>query len=141
MPAPPSTNWLRIDSGGKSHTVTFASHDWKMLNQLPMGRHWLMSFGFLGPTKATIATIAKGPLIGYEVVGDREIMLSDSRALLPEVVAYAHDPTPPSYFHGSMRPRKLPRKRPITWPTVLPPVIDFLASLDATKVTIYNHHR
>ena len=118
--------------------MTFASHDWKMLNKVPMGRHWLMSFGFLGPTKAAVV---KGPLIGYEVVGDRETMLSDSRALLPEVVAFVNDPTPPSYFHGSIRPQRPPRKRAIAWPDVLPPLIDFLASLDEAKVTIYNHHR
>ncbi len=97
-----------------------------------------MSFGFLGPTTATVA---KGPLIGYEVIGNRETMLNDSRALLPEVVAYANDPAPPSYFHGSIRPRKPPRRRPIAWPTVLPALIDFLASVDEAKVTIYNHHR
>jgi hypothetical protein len=97
-----------------------------------------MSFGFLGPTSATVA---KGPLIGYEVIGNRQIMLSDSRALLPEVVAFVTDPTPPSYFHGSIRPQRPPRKRAIVWPDVLPPLIEFLASLDEPKVTIYNHHR
>ena len=138
MPESPGTNWLRIDSGDKSHLVIFASHDWKTLNKLPMGRHWLLSFGFLGPSTPVVT---KGPLIGYEVIGDRETMLSDSRMLLPGVVAFANDPTPPSYFHGSVRPRKPPRKRPIAWPQVLPPLIEFLSSLDEAKLKIYNHHR
>ena len=134
----PGTNWIRIDSGEKSHLVVFASHDWKMLDKVPMGRHWTKSFGFYGPASPAIV---KGPLIGYEVVGNRETMLSDSRLLLPEVVAFANDPTPPSYLHGSVRPRKPPRRRPIAWPQVLPPLIEFLSGLDEPKVKIYNHHQ
>jgi hypothetical protein len=141
MSKSPGTNWIRIDSGEKSHLIVFASHDWKVLGResgIPMGRHWLKSFGFGGPS---LPVVTRGPLIGYEVIGDRETMLNDSRLLLSEVVAFANDPTPSSYFHGSVRPRKPPRKRPIAWPHVLPPLIDFLSSLDKPKVKIYNHHQ
>lgn len=141
MPKSPGTNWLRIDSGEKSHLVVFASRDWKMLSREPsisIGRHWLMSFGFHGPPGASVAA---GVQVGYEVTGDRAIMLNDSRLLLPQVVAFANDTSPPSYFHGSIRPRKPPRKQAIAWPSVLPPLIEFLSGLDAPKVQIYNHHR
>ena len=138
MSKSPGTNWIRIDSGEESHLVVFASRDWKMLDKVPMGRHWKKSFGFYGPSHPVVR---KGPLIGYEVIGDRETMLSDSRLLLPEIVAFANDPTPPSYFHGSVRPRKPPRRRPIAWPHVLPPLIEFLSALDEPKVKIYNHHQ
>src|SRR5690349_10625697 len=105
MSESPGTNWIRVAAGEKSHLIVFSSHDWKILGRepgIPMGRHWLKTFGFYGPSNPAVA---KGPLIGYEVIGDRETMLSDSRLLLPEVVAFANNPTPPSYFHGSVRPR------------------------------------
>jgi hypothetical protein len=141
MQQSPGTNWLRIDSGEKSHLVVFASRDWKILSRepsIPMGRHWLLSFGFPGPPGATVAG---GVQVGYEVMGDRLTMLGDSRLLLPQVVAFANDTSRPSYFHSSVRPRKPPRKHVIAWPSVLPPLIEFLSGLDAPKVRIYNHHQ
>jgi len=121
--------------------VVFSSRDWKVLlrePRIPMGRHWLRTFGFDGPPGSTVA---QGLQIGYEVTGDRNVMLEDSRLLLPQVVAFASDPTPPSYFHGSIRPRKPPRKHVLASPSVLPPLIEFLAGLTEASVKIFNHHR
>ena len=139
MTTSPGTNWFRIDSGEKSHLVVFTSRDWKVLLRqpsIPMGRHWLRSFGF-----EHCSSVAGGLVIGIEVVGDRKTMLDDSRKLLPEVVAFANDPTTPTYFHGSIRPRKPPRKHVSIWPSVLPPLIEFLSGIDEPKVRIYNHHQ
>ena len=139
MPASPGTNWLRIDSGEKSHTVIFTSRDWKLLlrePRIPMGRHWLRSFGF-----DHCGSVAGGLVIGYATAGDRQTMLDDSRSLLPQVIAFSNDPNPPTYFHGSIRPRKPPRKHVPVWPSVLPALIEFLSGIDEPKVRIFNHHR
>ena len=141
LPRPTSTNWLRVIAGDKWHLVVFSSRDWKVLlkeSRIRMGRHWLRTFGFGGPAGSTVA---EGLQVGYEVTGDRNEMLNDSRLLLPQVVEYASDPTPPSYSHGSARPRKPPRKHVLAWPSVLPPLIEFLEGLTEAEVKIYNHHQ
>jgi hypothetical protein len=142
FPKPASTNWLRVISGEKSHLVIFASRDWKILSRessIPMGGHWLQSFGFRGVPGP--GSIARGPEIGYEVMGDRLTMLNDSKALLAEVVAFVKNPIEPSQWQGSIRPRRKPRKHMLAWPGVLPPLIGFLSDLREPKVTIYNHHQ
>ncbi len=141
LPRPTSTNWLRVIAGDKWHLVVFASRDWKALNnesRIPMGRHWLRTLGFGGPPGSTVA---EGLQVGYEVTGDRNKMLKDSRLLLPQLLEYASDPTPLSYSHGSARPRKPPRKHVLAWPSVLPPLIEFLEGLTEAEVKIYNHHQ
>ncbi|MFN7139057.1 MAG: hypothetical protein ACK4UN_06950, partial [Limisphaerales bacterium] len=145
FPRPESTNWLRVIAGDKSHLVVFASRDWKVLTReiaLPSGREWLNQFGFNGPANSEgESVIAKGLEIGYEVEGDREAMLEISKALLPEVEAYDANPPDTSTWGGSIRPRK--KKKPVrcSWPKVLPPLIDFLASLSEPKLKIFNHHQ
>jgi hypothetical protein len=142
FPRPASTNWLRVISGEKSHLVVFASRDWKVLSRessIPMGRHWLRSFGFHGTPGS--GGIAKGLEVGFEVTGDRLTMLNDSKSLLSEVTAFVNNPTEPSQWQGSIRPRRKPRKHILAWPSVLPPLIEFLSGLQEPKVTIYNHHR
>jgi hypothetical protein len=143
FPRPDSTNWLRVISGEKSHLVIFASRDWKVLSKessLPMGRHWLQSFGFRGAPGS--GSVAKGFEVGFEVTGDRLTMLNDSKSLLAEVTAFVNDATEPSQWQGSIRPRRRkPRKQILAWPSVLPPLIKFLSSLQESKVTIYNHHQ
>jgi hypothetical protein len=141
LPRPTSTNWLRVIAADKWHLLVFASRDWKVLlneSRIPMGRHWLRTFAFFG---APGSTTALGPEIGYEVTGDRNEMLKDSKLLLPQVVEFASDPTPPTYSHGWTRPRKPPRKQVLAWPSVLPPLIGFLEGLTEAEVKIYNHHR
>jgi hypothetical protein len=141
LPRPTGTNWLRVIAGDKWHLVVFASRDWKLLSnesRIPMGRHWLRTFGFAGPPGSTVA---EGLQVGYEVTGDRNEMLKVSKLLLPQVVEFASDPTPQSYFHGSTRPRKPPRKHVLAWPSVLPPLIEFLEGLTEAEVKIYNHHQ
>jgi hypothetical protein len=141
LPRPTSTNWLRVIADDKWHLVVFASRDWKVLlkePRIPMGRHWLRTFGFFG---APSSTVAQGLEVGYEVIGDRNEMLKDSRLLVPQVVEFASDPTPPSNSHGSTRPRKPPRKHVLAWPSVLPPLIEFLEGLTEAEVKIYNHHQ
>jgi hypothetical protein len=143
FPRPDSTNYLRVISGEKSHLVIFASRDWKVLSKessLPMGRHWLQSFGFLGAPGS--GSVAKGFEVGFEVAGDRLTMLNDSKSLLAEVTAFVNNPTEPLQWQGSIRPRRRkPRKQILAWPSVLPPLIEFLSSLQESKVTIYNHHQ
>jgi hypothetical protein len=144
FPRPQSANWLRIITKEKAHLVEFSSRDWKILareRSIPSGREWLAVFGFNGPPDST-ASVAKGLEIGYDFPGDTKAMLEVSRLLLGEVVAFASNPPKVSYWHGSIRPRPKPRPKPaLIWPSVLPPIIEFLSSLQASQVTIYNHCR
>lgn len=144
FPRPTSTNWLRVISGDKAHLVIFASRDWKVLareRSIPTGREWLQLFGFCGPPDSP-PSVAKGLEVGYEVAGDREVMLNASRTLLTEVIAFIQNPPGVRRWSGSIRPRPKPRKQPpIAWPTMLPPLIDFLSGLTEPTVKIFNHHR
>ncbi|MGB7748363.1 MAG: hypothetical protein WBN75_13875 [Verrucomicrobiia bacterium] len=144
FPRPASTNWLRIISGEKSHLVVFASRDWKVLSRerlIPTGREWLRSFGFSGAVGVT-GGIAKGLEVGFEVTGNREVMLNASRLLLTEVNTFAANSPEASRWSGSIRPRPKPKKMPpLAWPTVLPPLIEFLSGLQEPTVKIFNHHR
>jgi hypothetical protein len=142
FPRPASTNWLRVISGEKSHLVIIASRDWKVLSRertIRSGPEWLRLFGFYGPPGTSVA---RGLEVGYEVTGDRQAMLECSRALLPEVMNYVANPPETSRWQGSIRPRPKPRKPPpLAWPTVLPPLIDFLSGLQEPQVKIFNHHQ
>jgi hypothetical protein len=144
FPRPASTNWLRVISGEKSHLVVFASRDWKVLSRertIPTGREWLRSFGF-SSTSGVTGGIAEGLVVGFEVTGNREAMLNASQLLLTEVNAFAANPPETSRWSGSIRPRPKPRKMPpLAWPTVLPPLIEFLSGLPEPTVKIFNHHR
>jgi len=147
FPRPASTNWLRVISGEKAHLVLFASRDWKVLSgerSIPTGGEWLHMFGFDGTLGGAggAGSVAKGLEIGFEVTGDREAMLSASHRLLTEVNAFAANPPEISRWSGSVRPRrKLRPMPPLAWPTVLPPLIEFLSALQEPTVTIFNHHR
>ena len=144
FPRPASTNWLRVISEEKSHLVVFASRDWKALSSERMirtGREWLGLFGFSGAPGVT-GGVAEGLVVGYEITGNREAMLSASRMLLTEVNAFAANPPEVSRWSGSIRPRPKPRKPPpLAWPAVIPPLIEFLAGLQEPTVKIFNHHR
>jgi hypothetical protein len=59
--------------------------------------------------------------------------------LLKEVIEF--EKLEPTQWQGSIRPRRKPRKQIYVWPTVLPPLIDFLEGLQEAKVKIFNHHR
>jgi hypothetical protein len=140
FPRPDATNWLRVISGDKLHLVIFASRDWKVLtreSRIPTGRHWLRSFGFSGAP----GSHSMGLEIGYEVEGDRLAMLNDSKSLLKEVIEFQKNPIESSQWQGSIRPRPKPRKYTSAWPTVLPPLIEFLERLQEAKVKIFNHHQ
>jgi hypothetical protein len=141
FPRPSSTNWLRVISGEKSHLVIFASRDWKILSKersIPAGREWLHEFGFDG----ALGSVAKGFEVGFEVTGNREAMLSASRRLLTEINAFAASPPEISQWSGSIRPRRKPVPlKPFAWPTIIPPLIEFLAGLQEPTVKIFNHHR
>lgn len=141
FPRPASSNWLRVIAGEESHLVIFASRDWKALAKertIPTGREWLRLFGFSG----TGGGVAKGLEVGFEVIGEREAMLNASRLLLTEVNAFAASPPEITRWSGSIRPRPRQRKKPeLAWPMVLPPLIEFLVSLQDVKVKIFNHHR
>lgn len=147
FPRPASTNWLRVIAGEKAHLVVFASRDWKVLSRersIPTGGEWLHQFGFDGPQDGGSGTgsVAKGLEVGFGVAGDRETMLSASRRLLVEVNAFVASPPEVSRWSGSVRPRRQPRpKPPLAWPTVLPPLIEFLSALQEPAVKIWNHHR
>ena len=147
FPRPASTNWFRVISGEKSHLVLFASRDWKVLARertIPTGREWLHLFGFDGTLGGAGSTgsVAKGLEVGFEVTSNREAMLNASRLLLAEVKAFAANPLETSRWSGSIRPRPKPRRQPpIAWPTVLPPLIEFLADLQKPTVKIFNHHQ
>jgi hypothetical protein len=144
---PSSTNWLRVISGEKSHLVLFASRDWKVLSRerrIPTGGEWLHVFGFDGTLGGGggVGSIAKGLEVGYEVTGNREAMLNASHRLLTEVNEFALNPPEISRWSGSVRPRGKPKPMPpLAWPTVIPPLIDFLSALQEPTVTIFNHHR
>jgi len=141
FPRPASTNWLRVIANEKSHLVVFASRDWKVLAKegtIPTGREWLRLLGFTGSGGG----VAKGLEVGFEVVGEREAILNASRLLLAEVNAFVANPPEITRWSGSIRPRPKPRKMPeLAWPTVLPPLIEFLSSLQDATVKIFNHHR
>ena len=140
FPRPASTNWLRVILGEKSHLVIFASRDWKVLcreSSIPMGKHWLRSFGFSGVPGQ--GSVAKGFEVGFEVDGDRLTMLSNSKTLLKEVIEF--EKLEPTQWQSSIRPRRKPRKQISAWPTVLPPLIEFLGGLREAKVKIFNHHQ
>jgi hypothetical protein len=145
FPRPASTNWLRVISGGQAHLVVFTSRDWKVLFKerlLPTGGEWLCLFGFDGPPPGKEGSVAEGLIVGYEVTGDRAAMLQASRKLLDEVRAYVSPVRDPTWDTFSVRRKPKPRKPALlAWPTVLPPLIDFLASLNVPTVTIFNHHR
>ena len=147
FPRPASTNWLRVIAGEKSHLVLFASRDWKVLSRernIPTGREWLHVFGFDGTLCGTGegGSVAKGLEVGFEVTSNREAMLNASRRLLTEVSEFAANPPEISRWRGSVRPRRKPRPMPpLAWPTVLPPLIEFLSALQEPTVTIFNHHR
>jgi len=146
FPRPASTNWLRVISGEKAHLVLFASRDWKVLSRersIPTGGEWLRVFGFDGTLGGVggAGSIAKGLEVGFEIMGDRETLLSASRRLLTEVNAFAANPPEISRWSGSVRPRRKPRPTPLAWPTVIPPLIEFLSALQEPTVTIFNHHR
>ncbi len=144
---PESTNWLRVIAKGKVHLVEFASRDWKLLSReksIPTGREWLRQFGFSGPprSKSDGSVVARDLEIGYEVVGNRVAMLEASRAVLGELDNFIKNPPEISVWHGSIRPRPKPRKKPEpTWPEVLPPLIKFLSELQEPTVKIFNHHQ
>jgi hypothetical protein len=131
-PRPASTNWLRVISGEKAHLVVFASRDWKVLSRertIRSGREWMRLFGFYGPPGKG-ASVAKGVEFGFEVPGDTQTLLNASQSLLTEVTVYVKNPPEISRWQGSIRPQPKPRKKPpLAWPTVLPPLIDFLSSL------------
>jgi hypothetical protein len=184
--------------------VNFNSRDWKVLNEpdVPSGLEWLKTFGFFGPPGTSVA---RGLEIGFEVVGNRLLMLKTSKQLLAEVVkdeellSYNYTvivhpswgEMPDFTFSGSMignaasisgrpyglkikpghcflfagtkitddynqidlrrekmfvadKPKTLEikrRKQYLSWPSVLPPLIEFLSSLRESEVMIYNHHR
>ena len=145
FPRPKSTNWLRVIAGEAAHLVIFASRDWKALAREPMlrtGRDWLNLFGFLGPREGSGNCVAQGLEVGFEVTGNREAMLKASESLLTEVTAFALNPPETSQWSGSIRPRPKPRKKPsLSWPTVLPPLIAFLSTIQEPTVKIFNHHR
>lgn len=140
FPRPNSTNWLRVIAGDKAHLVLFASRDWKVLareRRIPTGREWLHQFGFDG-----LSSVARGLEVGFEVIGEREALLSASKRLLIEVVDYTNNPPDTTTWGGSVRPRPKKRKPPrLAWVTVLPPLIKFLSSLSDAQVKIFNHHR
>jgi hypothetical protein len=143
-PRPASTNWLRVISGDKAYLVIFASRDWKVLareRSLPSGRDWLNAFGFGGPRDRK-PSLGEGLEVGFEVDGDRNEMLNVSRTLLDETTKFVANLPEPSRWSGSIRPWAKPRKPPpLIWPTVLPPLIEFLAGLSEPTVKIFNHHR
>jgi hypothetical protein len=145
FPRPVSTNWLRVIAREKSHLLIFASRDWKVLAKeraIPTGREWLRLFGFSGTSKGAGGRVAQGLQVGYEVLGKREAMLNASRLLLGEVNAFAANPPETTRWSGSIRPRPKPRKMPgLAWPTILPPLIEFLSNLQDATVKIFNHHR
>jgi hypothetical protein len=146
FPQPASTNWLRVIADEKAHLVLFTSRDWKVLSRersIPTGGEWLHLFGFDGTQDGDSGTgsVAKGLEVGFEVAGDRETMLNASRRLLVEVNAFVANP-PESRWSSSARPRRKPRPAPpLAWPTVLPPLIEFLSALQEPTVKIWNHHR
>ena len=144
FPKPDSTNWIRVTAGRKSHLVIFESHDWKLLSRessIPSGRYWMQEFGFSGPPGGG-ASVHKGVQVGFEVTSNRLDTLEVSKKLLDEVLAYVKNPPEISQWQGSIRPRPKPRKKPApAWPTVLPPLIEFLSGLTEPKVQIFNHHR
>ncbi len=147
FPRPSSTNWLRVISGEKSHLVLFASRDWKILSRepaIPTGREWLHVFGFDGTLGGSggSGSVAKGLEVGFEVTGDRAAMLDASRRLLTDATEFVANPPEVSLWSGSVRPRRKPKlMRPVAWPRVLPPLIQFLSALQEPTVTIFNHHR
>ena len=144
-PRPASTNWLRVMAGERAHLVEFTSRDWKVLskerNAIPAGRDWLDLFGFGRAFEGD--SVADGLIVGYEVSGNRESMLTASRKLLEEVRAYTPQMPDPTWGHFSVRKKPKPRKpKPIVWPEVLPALIEFLESLtDVEMVKVFNHHR
>ena len=144
FPRPASTNWLRVIAGEKSHLVIFDSRDWKILfreQTIRTGREWMRLFGFLGMGNVT-SGVARGLEVGFEVIGDRQAMLNSSQLLLADVNAFSANPPETTRWSGSIRPRPKPRKKPaLAWPTVLPPLIEFLSDLPDVTVKIFNHHR
>lgn len=144
FPRPEATNWLRVIASEKAHLVIFASRDWKVLSRertIRTGREWLGLLGFHGPPDSH-PSVAKGVEIGFEVTGNREAMLEASRKLLDEVNEFVRNPPADSRWMGSIRPRPKPRRKlPLAWPTVLPPLIDFLSGLQESTVKIFNHHQ
>lgn len=138
FPRPESTNWLRVIARDQSHLVLFTSRDWKVLSREPMirtGRDWLGLFGFDGPPDH-VGSVAKGLEVGFEVMANREDLLTMSRRLLAEVNEFARNPLDTSTWE--FRPRKQP---PLGWLTALPPLIEFLASVEEPVVKIFNHSR
>ncbi|HEX3719074.1 MAG TPA: hypothetical protein VH595_13990 [Verrucomicrobiae bacterium] len=142
FPRPASTNWLRVIAREKSHLVIFASRDWKVLSRertIATGREWLDLFGFRGSGDGNIA---KGLEVGFEVVGDRKTMLNASQLVLTDVNAFVANPLETTRWSDSIRLRPRPRKMPeLAWPTVLPPLIEFLSDLPDVTVKIFNHHQ
>lgn len=145
FPRPAGTNWLRVISGEQGHLVEFASRDWKSLSRdrsISTGPDWLSLFGFDGPDDVKGRSVAEGPIIGYEVVGNRQAMLEASRKLLDEVRAYTPATRDPTWCNFSVRKKPKPRRpKPLTWTSVLPPLIQFLEGLNAQTVKVYNHHQ
>jgi hypothetical protein len=142
FPRPDCTNWLRVIAGNKAHLVVFASRDWKVLareRSISTGRNWLQLFGFNGPP-GHAGSVAKGIEVGFEVTANREALLNASRLLLTQVGAFVRNQSELLTWHGSIGPRPKPRKKPpLAWPTVLPPLIDFLSNLQDQSVKIFNH--
>ncbi len=142
---PASTNWFRVISDDKAHLVEFASRDWKLLcreRSLPTGPRWLSLFGFDGPPTSVGKIVSEGLIVGYETTGDREAMLEASRTLLPEVLAFEPTLRDPTWCNFSVRKKPKPRKaKPPGWTSLLPALIEFLESLSAPTVKIFNHHR
>jgi hypothetical protein len=140
---PTSTNWLRVIAGERSHLVIFASRDWKVLSQEPTirtGREWMRLFGFHGPPRDK-PSLAEGLQIGYEMEGDRVAMLDATKKLLGEVINFAQNPPETSRWQGSIGPQPKPRKKPpLSWPEVLPPLIEFLSAVQEPNLKIFNHH-
>ena len=131
--------------GSTSHLVEFASRDWKILSREPelrTGRDWLGLFGFHG-VPGDGPSIHKGVVIGYEVTGSRLDLLHASKRLLEEVKVFAAKPPEPAKWLYSIapRPKRSKPKPELAWPTVLPPLIEFLSKLNDSIVKIYNHHQ
>jgi hypothetical protein len=145
LPRPAGTNWLRVISGEAAHLLIFAARDWKLLSterSIPTGERWLDLFGFGGPPTCERRSITEDPIVGYEVTADRAAMLQASLQLLQELRAYVPPIPDPTWCSFSVRPkRKRKKPAPSVLLTALPPLIDFLASLDVPTVTIFNHHR
>lgn len=85
--APTYTNWIRLTGSGDPYTIGFQSRDWKVLVNLadPAAVAWMSAFGFNsgGP-------VAHGLQIGYEVVGNRNVMIEATDYLIERLQVEQH---------------------------------------------------